>query len=59
MLLDRADDDNLTLPNTTTRMYLLPQTRVSISDALQGLMGFDGVVLEVMEYGYVLCVMLF
>ncbi|TDL29548.1 hypothetical protein BD410DRAFT_758470 [Rickenella mellea] len=59
MLLDRADDDMLTLPGATTRTALFLRSVTSLTFAFAGLAGFEGVILEVTESGQVTTAMVF
>lgn len=60
MILNRTDDeDGLRLPSSTTRKFVLPVWSVEAIDAILGLFGYDGIILEATESGQVVAVMLF
>ena len=62
MALDRREDERLTLPNSTSRKYLLvllPRDRIRYSPTVIGLVGFDGVVFEVTDAAQVAMVVLY
>jgi hypothetical protein len=60
MRLDRTDDEeSLTLPSATTRRLLISWDSFCLTNENTGLVGYDGVVLEVTEASQVVTVILF